>query len=241
MGIPWEEVFLMKAIYKWTNLQNGKVYIGKSVNITKRLREYRYEVKKGNQRPIIAALRKYGFDKFKFEIIEDCDNLTNEQLLEREQYWMNYYNAQNRDFGYNILDADESPAVEYSQGAKNVKAKLNEEKVLDIREAIFLQNIPPAEVYKMYANEISFDAFRKAYTGKTWTNVDMSMIRDLGPGIAQREGKPKAKVTKDDVIKIRALADDGWTISQIYDTYFLGVCTRSTIKRIVNRETWKNI
>jgi group I intron endonuclease len=65
----------MKAIYKWTNLQNNKVYIGKSVDVIKRLRGYRSEINKGSQRPIIKALRKYGFDNFKFEIIENCDNL----------------------------------------------------------------------------------------------------------------------------------------------------------------------
>lgn len=83
MVIPWEEVS-MKAIYKWTNTINGKVYIGKSVDIAKRLREYRYEVNKGTTRPIISAIRKYGFSKFEFEIIEECNELTNEQLLERE-------------------------------------------------------------------------------------------------------------------------------------------------------------
>jgi len=71
----------MKAIYKWTNLINGKVYIGKSVDVAKRLREYRYEVKQQSKRPIIQALIKYGFENFKFEIIENCDFLTNEQIL----------------------------------------------------------------------------------------------------------------------------------------------------------------
>lgn len=36
----------MKAIYKWTNLQNNKIYIGKSVDVARRLRNYRDEVKK---------------------------------------------------------------------------------------------------------------------------------------------------------------------------------------------------
>lgn len=65
----------MRAIYKWTNLQNNKVYIGKAVDIAKRLRGYRSEINKGGQRPIIKALRKYGFDNFQFEIIENCNNL----------------------------------------------------------------------------------------------------------------------------------------------------------------------
>ena len=78
----------MRAIYKWTNKLNDKVYIGKSVNLAKRLREYRYEINKGNNRPIIRALRKYGFENFDFEIIEDCDTLTDAELLIRDQYWI---------------------------------------------------------------------------------------------------------------------------------------------------------
>ena len=140
----------MKGIYKWTNLINNKVYIGKSVNIPKRLREYKYQVEKNNQRPIIRALQKYGFQNFKFEIIENCDYLSDEKLLEREQYWMNYYNSQNPQFGYNILNAIESPAEHFSVGSSNTKARLNEDKVLSIRDAIYNMCISPAEVYKMY-------------------------------------------------------------------------------------------
>ena len=36
----------MKAIYKWTNLINNKVYIGKAVNVANRIRGYRTEVNK---------------------------------------------------------------------------------------------------------------------------------------------------------------------------------------------------
>lgn len=231
----------MKVIYKWTNLINGKVYIGKSVDIAKRLREYRHEVNRGHQRPIISALRKYGFENFQFEIIEDCDNLSNEELLQKEQYWIDYYQSKDKTKGYNLLDACETPAESFSQGSKNVKARLNEEKVLNIREMIFIQNIKPTEVYKMYASEISWDAFTKAYRGHTWTNVDTSMIRNINSEI-ERKGNPKAKLTKEQVKEIRRLAEEeGWTISEIYDNKFLGVCTRSTIKRIVNYETWKNV
>ena len=66
------------------------------------------------------------------EVIENCDNLTEQEILEREQYWMNYFDSQNLDKGYNLLDADETPLEHFSIGSKNVKARLNEEKVLDI-------------------------------------------------------------------------------------------------------------
>lgn len=230
----------MKGIYKWTNLINNKVYIGKSVNIPKRLREYKYEVEKNNQRPIIRALQKYGFQNFKFEIIENCDYLSDEKLLEREQYWMNYYNSQNPQFGYNILNAIESPAEHFSVGSSNTKARLNEDKVLSIRDAIYNMCISPAEVYKMYSNQISYNAFEKAYRGTTWNNVDTSMIRDRNKEVV-RKNQPKAKLTVEDVRTIRyryeVLKED---ISTIYESY-LGICNRNTIKRVCNYETWKNI
>lgn len=230
----------MKAIYKWTNIQNNKIYIGKSVDVARRLRNYRDEVKNNKQRPIISAIRKYGFENFKFEIIENCDQLTDEEILEREQYWINFYNSKDRDLGYNILDAGKTPAEHYAIGSKNNKAKLNEEKVLNIREMIFLQHIPPIEVYKMYSNEISYDAFCKAYRGNTWRNVDMTMIRNISSDV-KRKGVKKAKLTQEDVKEIRRLAEqEKWNISEIYDK-FLGICTRGTIKRIVNYETWKNV
>ena len=50
-----------------------------------------------------------------------------------------------------------------------------------------------------------------------------------------------AKLTQEDVKEIRRLAEqEKWNISEIYDK-FLGICTRGTIKRIVNYETWKNV
>lgn len=239
MVIPWEG-HIMRAIYKWTNLQNNKVYIGKSVDISRRLRDYRHEVNNGSTRPIISALRKYGFENFKFEIVEECNNLTDAELLEREQFWMDQCESQNPNKGYNISNAEETPLGQYSVGSKNIKARLNEEEVLNIREMIYLQNISPAIVYKMYANEISYDAFAKAYRGHTWNNVETSMIRNLNSEV-ERKGKPKSKLTLEDVREIRKIAEeDHLTISEIYEQY-LGVCTRGTIKRVVNYKTWKYV
>ncbi len=230
----------MKVIYKWTNLVNGKIYIGKSIDIAKRLREYHYEVKRQSKRPIIQALIKYGFNNFRFEIIENCDSLTNEQILQREQYWMDFYDSQNLIKGYNLLNASESPAERFGVGSTNTKARLNEEKVLSIREAIYNMQISPAEVYKMYHNEISYSAFEKAYRGTTWANVDTSMIRNRTKEVSRKD-KSKAKLTKEDVKNIRyryeVLKEN---VSTIYESY-LGICNRNTIKRVCNYDTWKNI
>lgn len=46
---------------------------------------------------LYKAMRKYGKDKFYYEILES--NLEYSQLLQREQYWISYYNSYKN--GYN--------------------------------------------------------------------------------------------------------------------------------------------
>jgi len=79
-------------IYKTTNLINNKIYIGKdSINNPKYL---------GSGIKIKLAIKKYGKDKFKKEIIEE--GLDEKILNEREIFWINKFNSTDRKIGYNI-------------------------------------------------------------------------------------------------------------------------------------------
>lgn len=77
-------------IYKTTNLINEKFYIGKDKH-----NDPKYI---GSGKILKQAIKKYGIDNFVKEIIEECYN--EQQWLEREIYWIDYYNAIND--GYNI-------------------------------------------------------------------------------------------------------------------------------------------
>lgn len=59
--------------YKITNKINGKVYVGKSVKSFSNViqRHYRNAMLKGKKTKIYDAIREYGFQNFKFEIIYD--------------------------------------------------------------------------------------------------------------------------------------------------------------------------
>jgi group I intron endonuclease len=79
-------------IYKTTNLVNGKQYIGRdSRNNPNYL---------GSGHLFKLAIRKYGKENFKKEVIEECSSF--EQMVEREEYWLNYYNAGNNPLFYNL-------------------------------------------------------------------------------------------------------------------------------------------
>ena len=93
----------MIGIYKITNLINNKSYIGQSINIEKRIKEHFWKSK--NQKDISfnsilhQAIRKYGEENFKWEILEECDV---EKIDELEQQYIQKYNTLSPN-GYNIL------------------------------------------------------------------------------------------------------------------------------------------
>lgn len=88
-------------IYKVTNLINNKIYIGQTKHtLHKRKKEHQKKTK--NFRGVFKqALNKYGFENFKWEVIEFCNNI--DELNEREIFWIDYYDSINKEKGYNLI------------------------------------------------------------------------------------------------------------------------------------------
>ena len=90
-------------IYKITNIQNNKVYIGQTIRpIEQRFHRHLNDALNNILDTHLArAIRKYGKDSF---IIEEIDNAqTQDELNQKEQYWIRYYNSVKD--GYNETDA----------------------------------------------------------------------------------------------------------------------------------------
>ena len=89
----------ISGIYKITNLNNNKVYIGQAVNIAERLRTH---IKAGigidpTNSELYKDMKKIGVENFTFEILEECPP---SMLNDKEKFWISFYHGQ--DFGYNI-------------------------------------------------------------------------------------------------------------------------------------------
>jgi group I intron endonuclease len=91
------------GIYKITNKQNGKFYIGSSKQIDRRWWEHKNDLIKNKHHNIKLqhAWNYYGSDAFDFIIIEE---VTADKLLEREDFYLNTFRPYIRDIGYNIND-----------------------------------------------------------------------------------------------------------------------------------------
>ena len=89
-------------IYKITNIQNNKIYIGQSIRpIEDRFHRHINDALNNILDTHFArAIRKYGKDSFTIEEIDSANS--QEELTQKEQYWIQYYNSVQE--GYNETD-----------------------------------------------------------------------------------------------------------------------------------------
>ena len=119
----------MIGIYKITS-PSGKIYIGQSVCIERRLLSYQRHNCKG-QIALYASFIKYGFSKHLFEVIEECEE---SNLNERERYWQDYYNV--LQLGLNCrLTSAEGRSGKLSEGTKKKMSESNKKALLGCKRS----------------------------------------------------------------------------------------------------------
>lgn len=84
------------GIYGLKNKINNKWYVGQSINLPRRINEYKLLQCRG-QPKIYSALKKYGFDGFDVVILEHCDR---DKLNDRETHWILHHDSMGN--GYNL-------------------------------------------------------------------------------------------------------------------------------------------
>ena len=88
------------GIYKITEIESGKCYVGQAADIADRWRQH---IKRGigaeapTRNKLYPAMLAIGVENFTFEVIEECDRNV---LDEREDFWQDYFKA--KEYGYSI-------------------------------------------------------------------------------------------------------------------------------------------
>jgi group I intron endonuclease len=113
------------GIYKITNLINNHCYIGQSVDIKRRWRNekaaafnersrsYNTVLSKAFRKYCIVKEGKVDFSNFCFEILEEC---LVDDLNDREQYYVNMYNAYAA--GYNMTEGGDTAHIQVLEKAQ---------------------------------------------------------------------------------------------------------------------------
>lgn len=94
---------MKSGIYKITNKQTARFYIGSSADIEQRWESHKRDLRDGTHinRKLQNAWNFYGEENFSFDLIEEVDNQPT-LLLEREQHYLDTFKPYERTIGYNI-------------------------------------------------------------------------------------------------------------------------------------------
>lgn len=132
-------------VYKHTNKINNKVYIGLTSYDNP---EKRWGVNGEKYKTctyFYHAILKYGWNNFSHEVLET--NLSQEEACEKEKYYINLYNSNHEEYGYNLTSGGErNKKLSSSSREKMSKAKkglsLSEEHRKNISKAMTGCNNP---------------------------------------------------------------------------------------------------
>ena len=154
---------MKSGIYKITNKINGKIYIGSSVDLKRRINEHFWELK-NNRHPNIHlqyAYNKYGRNNFEVEVIEYCNKNI---VREREQYYIDKYLPYLQSVGYNI--SNNSNGGNTGNSETHPKAKLTWNDVKKMRNKYNQDKLSMNELSKLYG--ISIQAVRAIILNINW-------------------------------------------------------------------------
>jgi len=114
-------------IYSATNRKNGKIYIGQTIrSLEERKKSHKRTVKAGKNFYFYGAIRKYGFDAFKWDTIYNIEAPTDTLLIEHlniaEQMWIAKLNTLTPN-GYNLTTGGNN-----GKPSEETKRKMSESK-----------------------------------------------------------------------------------------------------------------
>lgn len=198
------------GIYIISSSSTNKVYVGSATNISKRWSAHRKQLRTEVHRNIHLQLawNKHGEEDFVFRVLEFC---TKDNLDNREQHWMDYYDATNNKLGYNL-----APTARSSRGRKWT----------DLERSLRLPKMTtdPMNTPEVVARRIKTLRANGVHNKKLdWVKV--CEIREL----YAKYGTYQRKATDTDNV-------DCLTVQQLADKYNVGLVT---IHNVLTYATWK--
>lgn len=226
---------IIQGVYKITNKINFKSYIGISNDIYERWQQHIHNAFNSNNQKdyhklLSAAIRKYGVDNFTFEILKVENDI--DQRKELEKYYIKEYDSFND--GYNMTTG----------GDGNTRNKLNEVDVINIRKR-YNNRERKMIVYEDYKDRIGKTGFSKIWKGETWKYIMPDVYTEENkywhkmhtgnPGIYNG----RAKVTEEEVIKMRKRYKNGESVDSIWEDYKNIYPNKESFRQLIKGERWK--
>jgi group I intron endonuclease len=190
------------SVYSITNTINGKRYVGSAVSLGSRFANHRHALRKQQHHApgLQADWVRYGADAFAFDVLEVVAD--KEHLRQREQFWIDHYQAADSAYGYNVNpSADGWLGRHHTEAAKKKIAA------------------------KAIGRKLSAEHIRKLVAA---TSGPMPEERRLA---RRGQGNPNAKLTDDDVRAIKKCLGMGVKVAPLAREFSVTYQTIWQIKR----------
>jgi len=181
-------------IYKTTNLLNEKIYVGQHKSKNGEFDDSYY----GSGKFILEAIDKYGKENFTCEILEWCE--TEEELNNKEIFWIKELKSTTKNNNYNISDGGYVPRLS-GEANGNYGRKHTEEERARMRG-------------KREGMPEEFKQFRSEYmTGKKWYNNGVEehyfALNEIPEGYKLGRLRKRYKPTEREIIKNKIIEEMG--------------------------------
>ena len=224
----------MGIIYKYTNKQNGKIYIGQTINPSQRFNQHKSAAFNENDKsynyPLHRAFRKYGIEQFDYEVIASTEDTEALNLLER--YFIEKFDSIKN--GYNILEGGLNASREMKDETRlkltfSSRSELTKEEVIELRIA-YKNHLSPSEIYNnKYKDRLKYASFMNIWTGKRYNMIMPEVFTE----------KRREKLNEEIVYNIRLdRIKENLSYEKLANKYNI---SKSTISDIINNRTWKQV
>ena len=199
-------------IYKYTNKVNGKVYIGRTCQTL----EQRANGNGNGYKHctyFYNAIKKYGWENFEGEILEE--GLNDTEAGKRELYYIEKFNSTNKEKGYNLRDSDYrtytdetrekmSKALAGKKMSEEVRRKMSEQRKGRKMPDSLKKKLLAANTGKKRPKEV-VEKIRKANTGKKRSEEVKQKMSNLMKGKRVGEKHPNwgKKMSEEQKEKLR--------------------------------------
>jgi hypothetical protein len=136
---------MSSGIYIIKNKIDNKIYVGSSLNVDYRKQKHFWMLKKNvhDNQHLQNSFNLYGESNFEFTIVEECEN---ENLIHRENFYIDYYQSNLSQYGYNLAKVNEFRRNTFNDEVKVQISKTNLKKNGNFLK-FSLTNIETSEIF----------------------------------------------------------------------------------------------
>lgn len=237
------------GIYEIKNLINGKIYIGSSSNLKKRMYSHIYNLRNNRHRNSFLqnSWNKYGESNFHFSVVEFVGDISN--LLTREQYWIDTTMCYIRSNGFNIRKIAESNyGIKLSEESKKRMSESRKGKGspwfgkrLSTEHRKKLSDSKKGKETWNKGKKLSLEhieALKTSHLGNKLTKTQKLKIKESNIGKHLGSKNSQSSIDEKTVILIKNMILEGYTNSEIQDKLSL---SRGVVSGIKSGSTWSHV